>query len=162
MASLVAPLAFPLGGTSVSRTAVDVWAQNQLELDFNVNVKNDSILTNTATYTITPLGDGVPCRVLAVRPDNVINPIKLYLTVSSFTVGVTYLVSMTSINRINGDAITPDPAKFIGRLTKQDSMIQARPGLYDISPDALHRNVLAAIGKQDDLIGGYRNDRFGL
>lgn len=159
MSSLAAPLAFPLGGGFYVATDCDVWAQDLIEVSFEEPMKNDDLLQAPEAYLIMPVTDGQSVTVTGVQTGSEIAPRKIYLIVTRFTNGKLYRISFQNLYGLTGAVLTPTDCKFIGRTTKQDSMIRSRPQMLDMTPDATLRKVLQAIGRQDDLLGGSRNDR---
>ena len=87
----------------------------------------------------------------------------IYLIITDFSVGEDYTVTVsTSINNPSGGNIdsTANTAQFRGRDTKIDSILVSRPSMYDTSVGTTLRSLLDAIGREDDLIGGSRDDSF--
>lgn len=153
-------LNFYLGGSQpTTTTEADVWASDLLAVTFVEPMKNDSVLQNPETYTVVPLDGGIPVRVIGVQTGNELNPRVIYLIVTQFSIGKLYRIDFQSLFTIEGSSVATVSAKFIGRQTKQDSIINSRPLMYDMSPDSTLRKVLQAIGRQDDLIGGSRKDK---
>jgi hypothetical protein len=159
MAFLSTPLVFPLGGGGTVAAAADVWAQDLLTVTFQYSMKNDVFLQSVGAYSVTPLDDGADVNLVAVQTGNTIATRTVYLVVTPPTVGKLYEISFQPLYDIGGGSYAPDPCKFIGRPTKQDSIIGSRPQMYDMSPEGNLRKVLQAIGRQDDLIGGARKDK---
>ena len=139
----------PSAGNAITATA-DPWAQDLLEAAFPIPIKNDTLLQSVDAYTITPLDGGIPVTVLAVQTGNAVSAEAVYLVTTTPTVGKLYRVEFQNLYAIDGSVVSPIDAKFYGRPTKQDSIIQSRPSLYDMTPDSTLRKIFNAIGKQDD------------
>jgi hypothetical protein len=95
-----------------------------------------------------------------VQTGNEVSTTVVYLVVTEPTVGKTYSIVFRSLYSITGEVVDPILCKFIARPTKQDAVIRTRPGFYDMTPESTLRKVMSAIARQDDLIGGSRNDQF--
>lgn len=160
MASLSTSLAFPLGGDIFVDTLCDVWAQDLIEITFGEALKNDEFLQSPQAYTVTALDGGGPVTVLEVQAGDENNTTTVWIVVTMPQIGKTYEISFESLYAVTGSVITPNVCKFIGRATKQDSLINSRPKRYDMRPDAVYRKLINAIGREDDLIGGSRSDYF--
>jgi hypothetical protein len=141
-------------------TLADVWAQDLLQITFSAPMKNDEFLQDTAAYLVSPIDGGIPVTVLAVQTGSEVGPVVIYIVITEPTIGKTYTITFQSLYNITGQIVDPIVCKFIARPTKQDAIIRSRPDLYDMTPDSLLRKVMSAIGRQDDLIGGSRNDQF--
>lgn len=162
MADLAADLTFPMGGTGFINigTLADVWAQDLLQITFSVRMTNDVFLQSPRAYIVTPLDGGIPVTVIGVQTGSEVGPIVVYVVITEPTIGKTYSVTFQSLYTIAGTIVDPILCKFIARPTKEDAVIRTRPGLYDVTPDSTLRKVMSAIARQDDLIGGARNDQF--
>lgn len=161
MADFATPLVFPLGGDALSvATEADVWAQDMLSVQFALPMKNDEFLQSVQAYTITPTNGGGPVDVTAVLTGNLINPTLVFLVVTVPQIGSTYSINFQNLYGVTGSVLTPSECEFIGRLTKEDSVINSRPQMYDMNPTSTLRWLQQAIAREDDLIGGSRKDRF--
>lgn len=184
MASFVAALTFPLGGdpdTSTFLVSTDIWASDLLELTFSVPLVANADLSDIRNYSITPVTNGVlPVTVNSVRVGNDSVTTQVFLVVSGITNGQEYIVLIERANNaygteasagdtnlisaygvhINGTILAgSDTKNFVARNTKIDNAVKGSTAIYDTSTDSLYRNVLNAIFRQDDLLGGSRNDR---
>lgn len=159
MAHLAAPLAFPLGGGTFVQTACDVWAQDLIEVRFSENLKNDVLIQAHEAYMITPEDGGQDTEVTGVQCEDTPAIDRVWLIVTPFQIGKTYVISFQNLFAVSGLVVTPQITKFVGRRTKIDSLVSSRPGMYDVTPGAMMRKLLNAVGRSDDLIGGSRKDR---
>lgn len=162
MPGLADPLAFPLGGggTVVLNTLCDVWGSDLIAVTFASAVKNNATLQLRDTYLVTPLDGGADVTVTGVQTGNTSNTTTVWLIVTAPEIGKTYAVTFGDLLLVDGIGVSPNVCKFIGRSTKQDTIVHSRPTRYDMVPDALYRKILNALGRQDDLIGGSRSDFF--
>jgi len=141
--------------------SADVYASNLIALTFSLPMKNNLTLKNKDLYAIVPEGTGSPVLVHEVRTGNTLTTRTVFLVVSGFTVGETYTVTVSAGPVASSGAplsVLDNIVQFIGRRTKIDSMVDSRPGFYDVRPSSNMFSILAAIGRQDDLIGGSRDD----
>lgn len=163
MPGLAFPLASPLGSTAISvSTTADVWAQDTIQITFSLPIKADVNLRNPDNYKFTPLDGGQPVVPFALLIANGASSVtEVFVIVNSFTLGKEYQIDVMGLILASGVEATVDPSKFIGRQTKEDSIINSRPDMWDMDPLSQYplRGILQAIGRQDDLIGGSRNDR---
>lgn len=146
----------------VKVTSADVWARDLLEVNFSHSMKNNTDLSTASNYTVTPDTSGQAVSVLSVQVGkNVVSTSKVYLEVTPLSQGDFYTVTVsptivtTDNIRIESDFST---AQLKGRRTKIDSMVLSRPKMYDTRVTSLIRKILNAIGREDDLIGGSRDD----
>lgn len=141
----------------------DVMARDLLLLTFSVPMANNAALKAKSNYTISPLDTTqIAPQVLDVLTGNTRNPQQIFLVVDSFVVGQTYSIVVNSALRaVDNTQLDTDGylAQFAGRRTKIDNIVGSRPQMYDTRPRSLLRTLLNAIGREDDIIGGSRNDR---
>jgi hypothetical protein len=153
----------PPPGSVLAFDSADVLAADLILVRFNEPLKVNTALKDPANWIVTPDGAGQAVRVLSVRPGlNVVGTREILLEVTPFTVGEIYTVTAsTSFINLDSEVLTIpfNTGKFKGRDTKIDSMVKSRPRMYDTRVSSLLRNILNAIGREDDLIGGSRNDR---
>lgn len=142
-------------------TLCDPWAQDILQVTFQSTfLKNDAALQSAASYSIEPLDGGVPVSVLRVQTGNENNTPHVWLVTTPPEIGKVYKVTFANLFTVDGTVVSPGACKFIGRSTKEDSIINGRPQMFDMRPQSIYRQLLLAIGREDDLIGGSRNDFF--
>lgn len=133
-----------------------VFAADVIKLEFPELMKNNAVLQNPATYTVIPIGNGIPVEVKEVKTGNDGRVTEIYLIVTPFTIGEEYVINiLSSLLTIEGNILTIGAdASFIGRNTKIDRMVKSRPAMYDMNSGSLLRVILEAIGNSDELIGG--------
>ena len=140
--------------------SADVIAHDLVEVVFNGVMKNNSVLQDPASWTlIGTTGDILTLEEVLSGDD--VGVRRVYLVVSPFNVGEQYTVTASVAMRLtNGTALSGmgNTETFIGRKTKVDSLCSTRPPLYNLSPKSTVRHILNAIGRQDDLIGGSKDE----
>lgn len=161
MAFLATPLVFPLGGGGYVATSADVWGRDLLAIVFAEPMRVDALLRDRGAYSIVdPDGNDPEVRDVFVGHDAATT--QIWLETSPLVVGTTYAVQYQNLYAVTGLGISPTACEFIGRETKIDSIVDARPRMYDVRARARYRWLLNAIGREDDLIGGSRSDRFTI
>lgn len=159
MAFLATPLVFPLGGGGFISTSADVWAKDLIQITFVEPMRVDALLRAVSAYSVVA-SEGDDPVVLDVFVGQDAAAQTVWLVVDSTISGVQYEVQFQNLYAVTGLGVTPSACEFIGRETKIDLIVDARPALYDTRPRARYRWLLNAIGREDDLIGGSRHDRF--
>lgn len=154
----------PNGGVA----SADVWARDMLELVFSQPMRVEAALLDPASYTIDAETAGVAVRVEEVfsKRDPATGELKpsttsVFFLVTEFTVGARYAITaLTTLLTIVGITMKPGKttARFYGRRTKIDDMMESRPSPYDMAPHARHRVIVEGALRELDLIGGTRND----
>jgi len=142
-------------------TAVNLFGVDLIEVLFGVNVRNSEDLRDPTNWQIDLLSSaGKPVTVTAVQTDSGPSIDRVYLVVTPYSLGSFYCVSQigTVLSSKNEILVGTMQAIIKGRFTKADSLSRTRPAMYDLRPTANFRNVLNAIGRQDDLIGGSQNE----
>ena len=140
--------------------STDVYAHDLIEIVFNAPMKNNATLQDVASYVITDT-DGAQLEVEQVLTSGDVAVRAVYLVVAPFVTGELYTVTVSTQTRLtNGSFLSAlgNQVEFIGRKTKIDSLCSTRPRMYNLTPTSLLRNILNAIGREDDLIGGNRDD----
>lgn len=139
----------------------NAWSSDVIELKFSDPMLRDTQLTKTSNYTITPVTIGNSVTVLGVRAGKSTSAPSVFLNITQPTVGATYRISAsTNLVGLNGIYLSANISTciFVARQTKIDDMLNSLPKHYDIGIDSRLRNILMAIGRQDDLLGGTRLD----
>lgn len=142
-------------------TEVEVLAQDTLRITFSESMLNDSILSDTASYTVSPVSTGVTTAVVDVLSGNNDTTTEIVLVVAKPTLDAEYTVTVNGVVLSVADN-TMDPSfatkEFEARRTKMDSVLQNLTPVYTRSHRAILRNLFQAIAREDDLIGGNRDD----
>jgi len=147
--------------TDVNVAVVKIVALDMVQIIFSEPMKNNAVLQDAASYTVTAFnpGVGVPVTVREVRTGKGISALSVLLVISQPTVGAVYDVTVVgNIVSLNNVALTINTKRGKYRKTKNDSLFTTRPSMYDLRPQSVYRNVLTAIGLEDDLIGGSENE----
>lgn len=185
MGSLVGSLVFPLGGDPSQNTYVldcDIWAQDLLEVKFSVDMVNDSNLKDKRNYRVTAVtANSLPIEVTGVKTGKNDFTDTIYLVTTAGTLGSKYKIEILSATQagygveleagdsniistdgihINNNILANSNINFFfSRWTKIDEALSHLPKFYDTTPTSKIRDVLNAIFRSDDLLGGTRDDR---
>lgn len=139
--------------------AVNVLADDLLEVRFTTPMRNTDALRNAGIYTIEPIGDYRSVEVLSVNAGREFATDVVYLTVTAPEKGAYYIVSVTgALTDVSNQTLEVTEARILPRRTKIDSLVSSRPAMYDTRPQAVYRNLLNAIGRSDDQIGGSQDE----
>ena len=145
---------------NVGITQVNIFARDLIEVVFGTNVKNTKTITDPSNWTLPPVNVGQGVTVLSVLTSGLNSIDRVYLVVTPFTAGAYYVVTMSGeVRSIKNEQLIGSLNKTMkGRRTKVDSLCSTRPSMYDLRPKAIYRNILNAIGVEDDKIGGSQNE----
>jgi hypothetical protein len=138
---------------------VNIFAIDLLEVVFSVEVKATALLLDPASYSVVPFSTGDAVSVLEVRPVSGSTD-RIYLVVTPFTAGAIYDVAVleTVYARDGRTLVGSLTARIEGRRTKIDTICSTRPPLYNLGAGGVVRNILNAIGREDDRIGGSQDE----
>lgn len=147
-------------GTRVDIASIVIWAADSIQINFNVPACNDASLQSPSQYLVAPLLDGDSVSVLSVRSGTAATASSVFLVITPPTMGTSYRVILQNgITSADGASIVPGAyGDFHTRLTKIDSLLSTRPIAYDLRPSAVIRNLINALGREDDRIGGSQNE----
>lgn len=160
----------PHGGASaaaptvlnVGLAAINVFALDLIELVFDTPVKRDDVILSVSNYQMLPFDPtrAVSVEIRKVTADSTATIERVYVSISPFTVGEAYDFSVLNspVNSANQTLVGTLTRRIIGRRTKIDSLCSTRPAVWDLRSTSVLRNVLNAIGREDDLIGGNQNE----
>lgn len=142
-------------------SAVDMLTQDMILIQFEDDMKNDLVLQSTSSYTITADDFGQAVTIKSVESGTDAKTNEVLLHVSPMTVGASYTVTVISVRVANGGfmSTTNNTGQVIGRITKADSAFSGTTRVYNTQPGSIYRSIILAITKEDDRIGGSRNDR---
>lgn len=141
--------------------SADPLADDIVLMTFEKEAVVDSKFSNPNTYTVTRVsseGQDVAIRGVIV-PKNSRTTKEVALVLDKPTHGAHYRITASNLNGRDGNPVGGS-GDFIGRRTKTEDMIRVISSHYNTAPDSVIRQVLTAIGVQDDIIGGSRNDFF--
>lgn len=140
-----------------AKQGASLWAEDLVELVFTRNIKMDAVARDASTYQLelrSSEGRSVEVRRVLLPIDVTVSD-RVYLVVSRPTAGAVYRVHvLQSLRTPAGETHTTPASDVIARPTKIDSIVNSRPRFYSRRPEGVHRSLLNAIGRQDDLIGG--------
>lgn len=129
---------------------------------FESEIVLDSRSTDLSAYEISVVsGPGEPVSIREVLiPQDSRTSTFVILVVDKPSHGTHYRVTATGINGRDGGTVT-GAGDFISRRTKTEDILRTIPGHYNTAAPSLLRAVFTAIGIEDELIGGSRNDLLG-
>lgn len=159
MAFLATPLVFPLGGGGFIATSADVMARDLIQITFVEPMRVDALLRAIGAYSVVA-SEGPDPVVIDVFVGHAAAAQVIWLEVDTLTPGVEYAIQFQNLYAVTGLGVSPTACQFIGRETKIDLVVGSRPQMYDTRLRSRYRWILNAFGREDDLIGGSRHDRF--
>jgi hypothetical protein len=141
--------------------SIEIISNDLLCVTFNQTMVNDAELQSTDNYSVTPVCVGdVVVTVKEVRSGTGPTTTVIYLVISRFQIGAVYSMTIEpdNITAVNTESLNPlfVTDRFVGRRTKVDNMIKTPTALYNTESGSLIRQILNAIGGEDDLIGGVK------
>ena len=139
---------------------INVLAADTIEVVFSESMKNNDVLTAVGSYTVVPFAAGsTPVTVREVRAGPNFSALSVLLIVTPPTIGGVYDITVTGLVRsLDNQTLSSNTGRMTMRRTKIDSLLSTRPPVYDLTPGAVLRNVLNAIGREDDRIGGSQDE----
>lgn len=143
---------------SVPVSDLDVLTRKTILVEFTDEMVTDDAYYDVDTYTLEVIDGEGPVEVVGVLPVNGTSSLELVLITQAMTHGTTYQLTTGNLKDRNGSSIS-FIGQFIYRDTKVDSALRSIPKHFDKRPTSITFSLLAAIGKQDDIIGGSRSDR---
>lgn len=149
------------GDADIELTEVNIVAADLIELVFSREVKLNDDALSPDSYTVTTTnGSARPVTVREVKADGgQAADNTIYLVVTPPSLAVTYTVTVTgTLKSLDDTALSSNSRDIFTRRTKVDSICSTRPPIYDLRPGAIYRNILNAIGREDDRIGGSQNE----
>lgn len=155
-------LAFPLGGCLPAVIiSVEFVTNSLIKVNFNQDIITNeafydinnysSVIEGTSSTDVT-FKSVVPVYAVANDP----SPTSNYALVrtSAFTPGTSYTFTVDNLVSRFGDIMESSTATVRCLPTKTDAAITMIPNHFDKRPDSVIFNVLAAITRSDELIGG--------
>ena len=135
---------------------VEVLSQNTLLLTFSESMLNNDTLNSAESYTITALGSGISVNVKSVLNGSGNFTTEVVIDVTSPMLGEEYEVEV--VGDVRGAAFTSMNPSFESRMTKLDYVLHRLPRLYTKDQGSTLRTIFQAITREDDKIGGNRDD----
>jgi hypothetical protein len=149
------------GDNIVILTEVKIVSADLLELTFDRTMKITPALVDPEGYVVQPF-DASRAKEVTVKEVRAgdSNTDSVLLVITPMTLGEAYDVfaigSMRSVD--NKTMSTQNNQRVIARRTKVDSLCSTRQPVYDLRPESVFRNILNAIGREDDRIGGSQDE----
>lgn len=142
--------------------SVEIVTPSLLRFTFSKEVLVDSNFLNPDNYVIrlfnTSTTDANIRRVLTPYVSNGDTPALTSLfamvVVDSLTIGSRYTFAVNNVTNRSGTAIVPTFTHRYARRTKTQSASTSLSSGYDLRNESTTFNILAAISRSDDLIGG--------
>ena len=139
---------------------VEPLTNDTIRITFDSEVVVDSLFSDTGSYVVAVVEGEGPVSVREVlTPEDSRTTRSVILVVDKPTHGTHYRVTVAGLTGRDG-ALVGGSSDFFGRRTKAEDMVRSMPMHYSRRPDSLIRNILTAIGIEDETIGGSRDDTF--
>jgi hypothetical protein len=147
---------------SIDEAATRIIAKDTLRVMFSIDVAVNDDLINLNNWTLTPVtGGAIDPEIKQVMFDPTFDSVQFVdLEITRTTLGATYQVTVDGLKNVTGNPLadiednTVLSAEFVSHLTKVDSILTSVPGMYGTGLNSNLRHVLAAVGIQDEEIGG--------
>lgn len=112
-------------GTSPFLVSVDVVNDTRLRLNFSESLKDDAALRATASYLVTPTGNGPPIFVGEVDPENQEQPQFVDLLVTEGLAGAGYQAQVVGqlIDPVGNVIVSPTSQPFVATATPPDFFV---------------------------------------
>lgn len=154
------PLAATNASAVVELSQLEVLAEDTLLLTFSEQMSNTDDLRDYRAYIIsTEDGEPVEVREVLSGGDDFTDTIALVVTRP--TLGSTYCIAVPAgLQSAAGNTMDPDlvAKEYVGRNTKMDKSLRIMPKLFNKTHKSNYRVIMQAIMREDDLIGGNKED----
>lgn len=150
------------GVSPLDLVGVDLLTRRLIRVELADEVVVNADYFDTSNYDVSVLsgtGEVEVIRILPFRDDSKVTT-SIVIETQPLTLGTTYAVSIINARGRNGITLEYSSAKLDARYTKGDSILRSMPKHYDTRSTSNIAGVLLAIGRQDDLIGGSRDDDY--
>ena len=135
---------------ALTLSTIEVLAQDTLLVVFSEPLSTLAANFDAASYTIS----GLTIRSV-LEPTTEGAPVDLILTTDKMVVGTDYTLSAAGLEPASAASFdSATTLEFKGRQTKLDKVLTSTPILYDTAPASAVRQVLTAIHRENDKIGG--------
>lgn len=136
-----------LGALSIEQ--VEILSANTLLLTFSEPLSQSEVNYLAESYSIMEL------NVRSVMPPiDDVSPQEVVLVTDEMQVGIAYHLTANGLVPASGGTFDQTTLPFTGRTTKLDKALGSTPLLYDTDPDSTMRQLMTAIHREDDRIGG--------
>jgi hypothetical protein len=142
----------------VNNIVVKSILRDLINVTFTNEVTTNTDLTNAANYTVVDAAtETISLQVIAVNgfdpEDGTVTSINLQLFPPP-ELDTEYKLTIVNLKNSNGATYEPMTDKFIGQLTKANSLQKTLSKMYSKDLGSNITNILLAIGIEDDKIGG--------
>lgn len=147
-------------GTAVSNVTDALFLNaNVIEITLAAEVVVDEEYYNLVNYTLTTVY-GVPISIRKVLENKIPTKVttKILLVTDASSEGSEYSLAVQDLNTRIGSKITPSTVTIYSRRSKVDSALQSLPAHFDKRPESIVKNILTAITRSDEEIGGSRDE----
>lgn len=150
------------GVVSLELVDVDVLSRRLIRVELQDEVVINDDYFDTSNYAVSVVSGSGPVEITRILPFTDGSKVSRYIIIETqpMTYGTTYSVELVSVTNRAGVSLSATPKKFDARYTKGDSILRSIPKHYDKRPTSNLAGVMLAIGRQDDLIGGSRDDDY--
>lgn len=145
----------------VAVQAVEILSKTTLLLTFNRDMRNDEELSNPDNYVLTLISGSLESTITSVLTGNSEFTNQVILNITPPNLKSLFSLDVTgNIQSEEGGIIDPlrEPVQFETRSTKMDSVLSHLTQVYTTIPGSNIRTLLHAITREDDKIGGNRED----
>ena len=140
--------------------SVEVLSENTIHVVFEEEVVVDSTFRDLSRYDVSVVsGSGDVAVRMVLVPTRARATDQVVLVLDKLTGGTHYRVTVSGLNGRSG-SLVGGTSDFVGRRTKGGDMLRSMPSLYNKQPGSIINAILVAVGREDDLIGGGRDDFF--
>lgn len=152
----------PVEIPALSLLDVDVLSRRLIRLELQDEVVINDDYFDTSNYAVNVFSGVGPVEIVRIIPFQNGSKVtrEIIIETQPMTYGTTYEVNITSATNRAGQSLSVSGLKFDSRYTKGDSILRSIPKHYDKRSTSNLAWVMLAIGRQDDLIGGSRDDDF--
>lgn len=148
--------------TALDIVDVDVLSRRLIRVELQDEVVINDDYFDTSNYAISVVEGTGEVAITKILPFQDGSKVSRFIIIETqpMTYGTTYSVSITDAVDRSGETLLPASATFDARYSKGDSILRSMPKHYDTRSTSNLAGVLLAIGRQDDLIGGSRDDDY--
>lgn len=148
--------------TPLDLVDVDVLSRRLIRVELQDEVVINDDYFDTSNYAVNVVSGSGEIEITKILPFQDGSTVSRYIIIETqpMTLGTTYSVNIVDAKQRDGTLLSYNAAKFDARFTKGDSILRSMPKHYDKRSVSNIAGVLLAIGRQDDLIGGSRDDDY--
>lgn len=148
--------------TPLDLVDVDILSRRLIRVELQDEVVINDDYFDTSNYAVNVVSGSGEIEITKILPFQDGSTVSRYIIIETqpMTLGTTYSVNIVDAKQRDGTLLSYNAAKFDARFTKGDSILRSMPKHYDKRSVSNIAGVLLAIGRQDDLIGGSRDDDY--